>query len=467
MKHHIFHTDTAPSPRLILLFAGWGMDEKPFSGIAVPGYDLCVVWDYRDAGQDMEPILREYTEIAVIAWSFGVPAAARFISGHPQLPITAKIAVNGTQHPVDDHSGIPAEIFRGTLEGLTEKSLGKFYLRMAGSATEFKKFAENTPERHIEELRAELQAIAGRDGKKILWDKAIVADNDRIIPTANQLNAWKEEAVETRLTPGSHLPDFNTLLNSLLTDKTLVKRRFWRASSTYDTNAVIQKQIAHHLMGLWPTDGTPVNDILEIGCGTGTVSRLLRERFPDAQLTLWDLSLSSKLITEFGASCALTACDAETAIRELPDESTDAVVSASTVQWFNSLPAFLRQVHRILRPGGKALISTFGPETMREINSTLGKSSPYPAIDTLRRMVPDGLSVEHIAEDTLTLTFPSPIDALRHVRLTGVNALHTASPAAVTRALLRDYPTLPSSEAPLTYQPIYIILTKRRANDHS
>lgn len=437
------------------------MDEKPFSETVVPGYDLCVVWDYRDNELEIGNALCGYSEIAVIAWSFGVPAATGFISAHPQLPVTAKIAVNGTQHPVDDTLGIPVEIFRGTLEGLTDKSLSKFYLRMAGSGAAFKEFSAHLPTRPVEELREELEAIAERDSHTIIWDKAIVADNDRIIPSANQLNAWKDEAMEIRQYPGSHLPDFNTLLNSLLTDKTLVKRRFCRASSTYDTNAVIQQQIARRLISLWVAEGNPVNELLEIGCGTGTASRLLRQRFPHARLSLWDLSLSSGLTEEFGSACTLKACDAETAIRELPGESLDAVVSASTVQWFNSLPAFLREVRRVLRPGGKAVISTFGPGTMREINDTLGKSSPYPAIDILRRMVPEGMNIEHLTEETLTLTFPTPIDVLRHVRLTGVNALHTGSTAAATRALLRDYPILPTSEAPLTYHPIYIILNKQ------
>lgn len=460
MKHHIFHSDT-PSKGLILLFAGWGMDEKPFRDISVPGYDLCVVWDYRDSSCGFEGALEGYSEIAVVAWSFGVPAAAHFILTHKRHPVTAKIAVNGTQHPVDDSMGIPTGIFKGTLEGLSEKSLGKFYLRMAGSGTAFKCFSEHLPSRDIPGLKAELEAIEKTDSMIALWDKALVADNDRIIPPTNQLNAWKTEAMETCQYHGDHLPDFNRLLNDLLTDKSLVKRRFSRASSTYDSNAVIQQQIARRLIDLCGHPDCGDGRILEIGCGTGTATRLIRERYPSASLSLWDLTISERLADEFGSSCTLSACDAETSIRTLPDESFDAVVSASTVQWFNSLPAFLLEVRRILRPGGTAAISTFGPQTMREINDTLGKSSPYPTLSALSRMIPEGMSVEHLTEETITLTFPTPIDALRHVRLTGVNAVHSDTSPADTRSLLRNYPLHPSSEAPLTYHPIYIILRKQ------
>ncbi len=465
MRHHIFHSVTEcnadyPDSRLILLFAGWGMDEKPFAGVTVPGYDLCVVWDYTDNAESFTSLLTGYAEIVVAAWSFGVPAAATFICSHPELPITAKIAVNGTQHPIDDRLGIPAEIFRGTLDGLTEKSLGKFYLRMAGSANSFKVFSAQMPERDLNGLRSELQAIQAARQPIILWDKAVIADNDRIIPTANQLAAWENEAIEVQQYAGSHLPDFNRLLNGMLTDKTLVKQRFRHATGTYESNAVIQRQIAHRLISFWLTEQKVApKKILEIGCGTGTASRLIRHHFPTAALTLWDLSLTTQLAEEF-SGYEMKACDAETAIRELPSESVDTIVSASTVQWFNSLPAFLLEANRVLRPGGRAVISTFGPQTMHEINDTLGYRSPFPPSSTLRRMIPQEMEVEHFAEETITTTFPSPIEALRHVSLTGVNALHRQSTAADTRLLLRSYPTTNASEAPLTYNPIYIILAK-------
>ena len=34
--------------RLILLFAGWGMSPRPLDDVSMPGYDVAVVWDYRD-----------------------------------------------------------------------------------------------------------------------------------------------------------------------------------------------------------------------------------------------------------------------------------------------------------------------------------------------------------------------------------------------------------------------------------
>jgi len=105
--------------RLIVIFAGWGMDQRPFLGLERPGYDIMAVWDYRTL--DFDPSWTEgYEEVCVLAWSMGVQAAQlchNAIAGK----VTARIAVGGTQRPVDDECGIPHEIFSRTLDGLDER----------------------------------------------------------------------------------------------------------------------------------------------------------------------------------------------------------------------------------------------------------------------------------------------------------------------------------------------------------
>lgn len=49
MRFEYIDHDTSRSVRpLILLFAGWGMSPAPFAGLTRSGYDIAVVWDYRD-----------------------------------------------------------------------------------------------------------------------------------------------------------------------------------------------------------------------------------------------------------------------------------------------------------------------------------------------------------------------------------------------------------------------------------
>lgn len=463
MKFHIFphHTATGPA-RAILLFAGWGMDEKPFAGLGAEGYETIILWDYEDPAvpEALDKRLAAFDEIAVIAWSFGVPAATRFIAGHPELPVTARIAVNGTMHPVDDHTGIPEAIFNGTLDRLDERSLSKFYLRMCGSGESFRDFASHMPGRSIDGLKAELRRIRDDSSPVIkdLWDCAIVSDGDRIIPPDNQLHAWRDnaEAFRTLTVNGPHRPDFGAIIAAFITEKGRVAEKFSRAGATYDANAAIQHDIASRLCSMLPASP---GDTLEIGGGTGSTTRMLLDSVAPRSLAVWDLHIPASLRETAGLPpISYTECDAETEIARLRPGSLGLIFSASTVQWFNSLPVFLRHTAKALCPGGEAVISTFGPLTMREISPA--HNVRYPDMADIRRMIPGDCTILHLSEETVRMTFPSPVEALRHIKLTGVNAIGGRSSAATTRGILRDYPLLPSGEAPLTYQPVYIHIRK-------
>lgn len=88
------------SHRLLLIFAGWGMDANVFSHVRRPGYDVMVVWDYRTFHIDWS-VCEPYEEICLLAWSMGVFAASQTTQAI-DYKITCRIAVNGTLRPIDD-----------------------------------------------------------------------------------------------------------------------------------------------------------------------------------------------------------------------------------------------------------------------------------------------------------------------------------------------------------------------------
>lgn len=452
------------SPRLMMLFAGWGMSPRPLQGVGMPGYDTAVVWDYRDMSAPWIGELDRYAEIAVVAWSFGVHAASRFMASHTDLPITARIAVNGTRFTADDHRGIPRAIFDATLAGLSERRVTKFNMRMCGGAAAYKDFASHAPMRDVEELRDELKAFDTSEAPFLLWDKAFVSQGDMIIPPANQIRAWETDAVQTITIDGPHLPDFNSLLRSALTDKSHVEQRFRKAEPTYDDNAAAQLLTATRLLDLTAAHvSVPVGKMLEIGCGTGRFTDMALSRLRPATATLWDLHIAPQIDTlrerHSTVSISAKSCDAETEIADMSDGSVDLILSASTVQWFNSLRAFLHHCVRVLRPGGIIALSTYGPDTMREIHQAMGTSSRFASADHLRRMLPPGLAIVELGDELQTSLFDTPLEVMRHMSRTGVNGLTTGSAAAACR-LLKNYPLDSDGKAPLTYNPIYIILRK-------
>lgn len=439
------------SDRLLLVFAGWAMDGKPFAGISPAGYDMMVAYDYGSEGTISE--IDDYQEICIVAWSFGVIEAHRFITANPYRPITMKVAVNGTLHPVDDRCGIPEAIFRATLDGLTPASLGKFHRRMCGSADATAGFLARGPERDFNGLADELRHIASLpqpEGEERVWDTVVISDRDMIIPTANQQAAWAGHPRIITLR-GAHLPDFKRLLRELLSPKPLVTERFSSAMEWYNDNAVVQRHVAGRLTELW-NEWSPIESaqrILEIGAGSGLLTRAYAPMAAGAEITLRDLApLPDSLPGRH------ETCDAETAIRRDAPGSFDAIVSASTLQWFNSPATFTRHCLNVLREGGTLAFATYAADNFPELREFVTPPPGSMSAEAWRAVFDNAGVRAKIITDSHTLTFSSPAELLRHLRLTGVNATATPHGIRVARAIME------SGITRLTYSPLYILATK-------
>lgn len=181
------------NPKLVLFFAGWGMDEHVFADYRPRGCDLLLCYDYRSLSFDGK-LLSSYSEIRVVAWSMGVWAAEMVL---PTIEVKKmySVACNGTPYPIDDERGIELAVFQGTYSGLNELSLWKFFRRMCGTLVSFRDFEQRAPKRTIEELKQELFVInklynSNRGSIAYAWDKAYIGMSDRIFLPTNQLNAW-------------------------------------------------------------------------------------------------------------------------------------------------------------------------------------------------------------------------------------------------------------------------------------
>ncbi|MCQ8277297.1 dethiobiotin synthase [Acetobacteraceae bacterium KSS8] len=139
-----------------------------------------------------------------------------------------------------------------------------------------------------------------------------------------------------------------------------IGRRFGAAAAGYERDAVLQRLVASELAARIRRDcPCPPGRILEIGCGTGLLTRALRDAFPDALIVAADLS-----------PAMLGACR-----RALPDDRNlllvaddgqrpafaggfDLVCSSLALQWFADPLAACARLAALLRPGGALHVAT-------------------------------------------------------------------------------------------------------------
>ncbi len=247
-------------------------------------------------------------------------------------------------------------------------------------------------------------------------------------------------------------------------DKRLIAKRFGSAIETYNSSATAQQQIANGLatelsMVYKGFKETP-EKIIEIGCGTGFLSNILFEKFSPKSLLLNDLcpEMASPLKELLkNPSVEFRACDAE--CMTLPQGEVDLIASCSTIQWFSAPYEFLKRCHTALKANGILALTTFGTENLQEISTTTGVGLPYSPLK-----IPEGFSTIIKKEETITLEFSNPMEVLRHLQQTGVNALPSTT---WTKQMLQDFTTkytekfsTPDKTVTLTYQPITLIAQK-------
>lgn len=181
---------------LIVFFNGWGMDEKVVSHLVSDNYDVLMLCDYRTF--ELEKFdFSIYSQKILIAWSMGVYVC----NNYQEFKSFDKfIAINGTLKPINDEFGIPSMIYNLTVDNFNELSCSKFMKKITTNI-DLKDYCS----RSIEELKNELISIRDLKVENYFeFDKAIIASKDRIIPTKNQLNYWKNTNTEIIQVEGSH-----------------------------------------------------------------------------------------------------------------------------------------------------------------------------------------------------------------------------------------------------------------------
>ncbi|WP_219413899.1 class I SAM-dependent methyltransferase [Pseudonocardia nigra] len=109
----------------------------------------------------------------------------------------------------------------------------------------------------------------------------------------------------------------------------------------------------------------PGQDVLEIGCGTGNLALLVKRRYPDARVVGLDpdplaLARAARKAARRGLTVRLDRGFGDTL--PYPDGSFDRVLSAFMFHHLDAAekPAVLREVVRVLRPGGRLHLLDIG-----------------------------------------------------------------------------------------------------------
>ena len=402
----------------LVLIHGWGADSKVWEPLISELNQYAELWLIDLPGFGSSPVVDDYSPNNIVnlclnvappraiylGWSLGGMIATKIAADFPGR-VSALITlgtnlsfVSSAQWP----TAMAADTFEKFYQGFTEdenKTLKRFYaLQAKGDLKErelLKSFRSGLTD--IKHNKNWLQALSllsqldNRVGFASLKQPGLhlFGETDSLVPASaageiQALNGTQKVEIMAEVGHAIHCSQPCSLslrIKRFLEqekyhlDKTKVAESFSRAATTYDSVASLQRFVGEQLIETY-CDATliqklqqPGSTLLDIGSGTGFFTDKLRCKFPQSHVIGLDIAEGMlRYAKNEKTSLNSWVCgDAESL--PLQTQSVDLIFSSLAIQWCENLTELMKEFKRVLKPDGKVILSTLGPETLHELRT--------------------------------------------------------------------------------------------------
>lgn len=244
-------------------------------------------------------------------------------------------------------------------------------------------------------------------------------------------------------------------------NKILIEQRFTKALHTYKNNATIQIYMVNELLALIEkiTNKKKFKDVFEFGCGCGLLTNEFIKKYDFNTYFANDIvEKCSDYILQISEKIEFICGDIE---KINFDKKFDLIISNATFQWLNNPNKTVNTLISYLKPNGTLAFTTFGIDNFKELKQ-LGYGLDYMDINSLKSLFGTKQNSLFIKEEIKILEFKTPYEVLKHIKLSGVNAIgKTSFTKSKLNKLINDYykyfKATDKHSVSLTYHPIYII----------
>ena len=239
----------------------------------------------------------------------------------------------------------------------------------------------------------------------------------------------------------------------------IIKKQFEKSFETYDKNATVQQLMAKKLVEALSKTEANFDSILELGCGTGILTKEIVKSLQFKTFYANDLVEKSKIYIEKIIPNAKFYSG--NALKIKPSQKVDLVISNAMFQWFSNLENISNHCKNLLNKSGVLAFSTFSSGHYSEIETLTGLSLAYKTFDEIKTVLEKDFEILYSENFTQTLQFSTPLELLAHMKTTGVNSLTTQH---WTFKEVRDFCDNYKAKYPditLTYSPVIVICRKK------
>lgn len=235
-----------------------------------------------------------------------------------------------------------------------------------------------------------------------------------------------------------------------------IKKQFEKSMDDYDKNATVQDMMASKML----IELTKISDnfatVLELGCGTGLMTKRLARNIHFEKYYANDLVEKSKIYVRKFIPNADFICG--NALKIKTGKKAELVISNAMFQWFENPDKAISIIKLLLNKNGILAFSTFAPSNFKEITEITGLTLKYKSGEEIEEILEkQGFEILYSESFYEEMSFKNPLELLAHMKHTGVNSL---SETTWTVKKVKEFCDNYSKKYPkttLTYSPIIVI----------
>lgn len=187
---------------------------------------------------------------------------------------------------------------------------------------------------------------------------------------------------------------------------------FNKQALNYEKSAKIQLEIGERLFERLDYLKISPRFVLDLGCGTGVFTRLLRKKYPKAIVISLDFAANMLKETKkkqgFLRRWPLVQAD----MSKLPfkNASFDLIFANQTIHWSLSQLQLFKELNRILNVNGCLMFSTLGPDSFKELKQAWAAVDKYAHVNNFKDM-------HDLGDELLQARFLDPVVDMEYISL--------------------------------------------------
>lgn len=253
--------------------------------------------------------------------------------------------------------------------------------------------------------------------------------------------------------------------------KTEICNAFNKHATEYEKVAKVQHEIGERLFERLHYLKISPRYVLDLGCGTGIFTCLLKKHYPQAEII--GLDLAHAMLRESkkkqGWRRKWPLVNGDMAALPFADGVFDLVFANQVIHWSQPLSTVIQELNRVMNVNGCLMFSTLGPDTFKELKQSWLLADNYAHTNDFMDMhdIGDCLLTEHFLDpvvdmELLTVHYTTLKQLLQSLKAQGVRNINQARNEGLTgkkswQAFESAYQVLctENGKYPLTYEVVY------------